>query len=251
MSRCAINDDMILKEIPQPQLNALEVRCLPEKSAVVERAVRHLETSLREALAQGKKILFLVSGGSNIDLLKAIDQVLLANPNITIFPLDERHDAGALNNSLIIQAAGIPIHPMVPMEGETVTEFGKRYHAFLANWMAENSEGTTIALIGIGPDGHTAGISPGIQAWFDATFMALEENTWAAGYEGNLQPPQRVTVTPQFLAEKLDEGVVVATGAAKTEALQKTTTAGEMGETPARVLNKTIGKMTLYTDVEL
>ena len=234
-----------------PQPNVLEVLYFPEKSAVVERAVQHLETSLREALAQGKKILFLVSGGSNIDLLKAMDQALLANPNITIFPLDERHDAGALNNSLIIQAAGIPIHPMVPAENETVTEFGKRYHAFLANWMAENSDGKSIALIGIGPDGHTAGISPGVQVWFDQTFMALEKNTWAVGYEGNLQPPQRVTVTPQFLAEKLDEGVVVATGAGKTEALQKTTTVGEQGETPARVLNATKGKMTLYTDVQL
>lgn len=229
----------------------MEIHYHPEKQTVLTSAKDHLEKSLREALAQDKKILFLVSGGSNVDLLKAMDSELLANPNMTLFPLDERYDAGDQNNSLIMQAAGIPIHPMVPEQSETVTDFGNRYDAFLDAWMKANPAGVVIAVIGIGPDGHTAGISPGEQVWFDETFNQRNADTWAVGYEGKLVPPQRVTVAPQFIAEKITEGIIVATGAGKTEALQKMTKDGDLGETPARILNKAKGKMTLYTDVQL
>ncbi len=222
-----------------------------EKQKVVELAKSHLEKSLREALAQSKKILFLVSGGSNIELLESMDQELLKNSNITIFPLDERHDRGGQNNSLMIGAAGIPIQVMMPQGGESVEAFGNHYHFFLENWIEKNQVGKIIALIGVGPDGHTAGISPGEQEWFERTFSQLNSDTWAVGYTGNLQPPQRVTVTPTFLIEKIAEGVIVATGAGKANALQKMLTDGDWGETPARILNSTKDKMTLYTDVKI
>lgn len=221
-----------------------------EKAAVFEKAKEHLEKSLNKALMQKEKVLFLVSGGSNVELLTMMDQELLANSNITTLPLDERYDRGEFNNSLLIQKEGIPIHTMIPKEGESVEEFGQRYHQFLANWMKENPDGEIVAVIGIGEDGHTAGISPGDEVWVE-TFSRLEDGTLAVGYEGKLSPPQRVTVTPEFLKKKINVGVIVANGEKKKPALVKMMSEGSKAETPARILADTQGNMTLFTDVEL
>lgn len=219
---------------------------------VLETARTYLEKVVREHIENTQKVLFLVSGGSNIELLKLLDPSLLAHPSVTVFPLDERYDTGQLNNSLLIRKAGIPIHRMIPESGESLFAFGQRYHRFLETWLVENEHGKVVALIGIGPDGHTAGISPGEENWFTQTFVQLPPHTWAIGYEGQLQPPQRVTVTPEFLQTKIDEGIIVATGEAKTEALEKLLSGNEQPwQLPATILSKAAGTMSLFTDVKV
>lgn len=230
----------------------METVYIKEKNAVIQAAKEKIEAMLKEAIAAGKDVLFLVSGGSNIELLKQVDPQLLKNSKITVFPLDERYDRGDQNNSLLMKKEGIPIVTMVPVEIESLEAFGQRYHQFLADWIEKHPHGVIYAIIGIGPDGHTAGISPGDQEWFDETFVNISPGKHAVGYKGNLNPPERVTVTPEFLRERVDEGVVVATGDGKREALIRMLSGAQnLGETPARVLAQANGKMTLYTDVQL
>jgi 6-phosphogluconolactonase/glucosamine-6-phosphate isomerase/deaminase len=218
------------------------------KEEVFQTAVTHIESSLRQAVENGKHVLFLPSGGSNIELLTQLDKSLLHHSAVTIFPFDERFDSGDQNNSLQIQRLSIPIRTMVPRDAEGLREFGERYHQFLDEWMKQHPDGVVIAIIGIGPDGHVAGISPGDETWFDRTFMDLPADTWAVGYEGYLMPPKRVTVTPQFIQKKIDEGIIVATGSGKAEALRQMRTVGKFAKIPARLLNNSRGTMTLYTD---
>jgi 6-phosphogluconolactonase/glucosamine-6-phosphate isomerase/deaminase len=177
-------------------------------------AVQRLTRALAAAHQDAEPVLLLLSGGSNLAIAAAVDTQLYKN--VTILPLDERYSTDpSTNNSLQMQALGLPVQLVVPEPSETVAALGIRFEQLLKDWRQQHPQGKIIITLGMGTDGHIAGISPlpDNPNRFDQLFVTTHQ--WAVGYEGLLLPPERVTVTMPFLLTQVDQGIGYITGAEK------------------------------------
>lgn len=229
-----------------------------------DEAARKAGERLSQSLAgrEEKPTLLLLSGGSSFRLLEAVDADA-PEPHLTIAMLDDRASADPGVNTFAQFAAtdfyaaaharGAAFFDTRLVPGEGVRELAERYNNALLSWIADNSHGTVIAIIGFGPDGHTAGIMPFPED--PQKFAALFENSsrWAVGYDAGAKSryPLRVTVNLPFLREKVDEAIAYATGDGKRAALARVLAEdGALAETPARILRE-MKKVVLYTDIPL
>lgn len=133
-----------------------------------------------------------------------------------------------------------------PYGGE-VEEAGKRFDAFLKDWMVKCPEGKIVVTAGMGPDGHTVGIVPFSDAVsFEKLF--LSPKTLAVGYKTDYGPfPARVTATFELL-KKCSDVIFYAVGMDKKEAVQTLLNSEKpLCEFPALFL-KTLPQAILYTD---
>lgn len=212
-------------------------------------ATAKLIDSLQIALNHNKKILLLLSGGSNLKILDQISKELINNPNITSYVLDERFSKDpSLNNSLQIKEKGVNIKLTVPSDQESLLDFASRFNDELKIWLEQNPEGEIICTLGMGPDGHIAGISPmpDDQDRFEQTFS---QNQLVIGYTGNLSPAERVTTSPNFLS-KINLFVALILGEAKrpvfNDLINKKT---KENLHPAQLLHKFPGETVVFTDL--
>lgn len=130
-----------------------------------QEGVAALEHALQQQLAAGKRILWLVSGGSNIPLCV---QIMSALPEditnrLTIMPVDERYglEGHSYSNVKQLQDAGfIPKRAMfIPiLEGKSPITTASDYANVLNGALAANE--IILCQLGIGTDGHIAGILP-------------------------------------------------------------------------------------------
>ncbi len=166
-------------------------------------------------LNQTKPALLLLSGGSALDIVDMVDSELMSRENITIYPLDERfsNDPTA-NNSLLLRERGAPTYALVPDTGETVEHMGERFDKTLKDWRQKHPQGVIICTFGVGPDGHTSGISPMDDSERFAQLFS-KSNAHAVGYRGSLTPPERVTTTATFLQTQVDVAIGLVCGKAK------------------------------------
>src|SRR3989338_5423854 len=100
-----------------------------------------------------------------------------------------------------------------------------------------------IAVLGIGEDGHTAGLLPGYsQKWYVPRFVA--------GYENNGKFNKRISLTPQGLMQ-LDYALIVVLGDKKKIVIQEVLNRNNYDKVnlyPAVVLQK-IPNLDLFTDI--
>lgn len=177
-------------------------------------------------------ILFLVSGGSALEVLKYI-LLPKRNESMTLAVLDERFSLEhSINN--FSQLRDLPFFDFFMMSGGSVIDtrmqkndtleiFSDRFEVALRRWRQDNPKGQVWITQGIGVDGHTAGILPFPE---DPTlFKSLFEDSkhWVVGYDAGTktQYPLRVTVTLPFLREHIDFSLVFASGSEKKTVLQK------------------------------
>lgn len=174
---------------------------------------------------QRKKILFLVSGGSAIAVLDFIE---VNGSNIAVSLLDERSDG---SNFLALSQ----------------TKFYKKISFFEMNkWPKAD---LVVALMGIGLDGHTAGIIPYSED--PKKFKDLFEGDEAlvnynAGHK-NFHP-LRTTVSISFLKNRVDQAFVYVKGEEKKEILKKVLESKNTAEYPAAVINF-MKKVSIYSDL--
>jgi 6-phosphogluconolactonase/glucosamine-6-phosphate isomerase/deaminase len=186
-------------------------------------------TRLSEILRrhQERPVLLMLAGGSALSLLTHIDEAVLG-PHITITTLDERFSTDpVVNNFLQITvtdfykkavAKGAHTISTSVVPEETLTEAGARFDAALHNWREQHPEGSVVATIGVGSDGHVAGIFPGD---FEANFSSGE---WALAYTVPAdvhQYPKRITVTYTFIRSQIEEAIVFITGQQKLSVFEK------------------------------
>lgn len=228
-----------------------------ENIEILLNSARNLLTSLLKKM-KGRAILFLCSGGSALELLRDIPSECF-NSDITIGVLDERYSRDeAVNNFAQLQNfpfytiavdAGARIIDTRPQDKETIEHLAQRFEKELRLWHTNNTDGIVIATMGIGPDGHTAGIMPFPEdperfcEYFESPDM------WVCGYDAGEknQYPLRVTPTMTFL-KKIDHSIVFCVGENKREALARVLAdEGTYAETPARVI-RDIKNVTLFTD---
>lgn len=224
-----------------------------------QEAISLLCKAVEDSLRNERSTLLLLSGGANIEIAReAVQEVRGRNQEkfdelITLMVLDERYSSDpALNNSLLLREQGLNVVQTVPSEGESVEKFGERFHSLLRGWLDTHPSSRVIATLGMGADGHIAGISPlgsDPQA-FEQLF--LQNNALAIGYTGNLQPSERVTVTPSFLQNSIDTIIGYIPGEAKREALQAfIERSSQPHQHPIQLLHQTKGTVILTTDIDI
>jgi 6-phosphogluconolactonase len=192
-------------------------------------------------LRQGKKVVWLIPGGSAIGVAAAACRQLQGAPleNLTVTLTDERY--GEVNhpdsNWRQLYAAGFVLHgaTLVPvLHGSDITATAKQFGTTLKEMF--DAADYRIGLFGIGADGHTAGILPHTRA--------VSETELAHGYDAGTF--QRVTMTGPAIA-RLNEAVVYATGEAKWPVLDQLETNLLPDDQPAQFL-KQVPIVTIFND---
>jgi len=201
-----------------------------------------------------KQILLLLSGGSALSILEHVDKDVLGS-RVTITTLDERFSSdSAINNFAQIEATdfyanasrcGVQAISTRVDATDTLEECGKRFEKSLREWRIKNTDGVMLATMGVGEDGHTAGIFPGTR---NADFSS---DAWVISY---VLPKavnvyhERITVTYTFLRTQITEAVVYAVGEKKRQVIaQVVNQPCELEKLPICIVNE-LTSVTLITD---
>ncbi len=206
-----------------------------------------LASKIGECLSQNQKVLWLVSGGSNIQIFIGALEILKSgfkkeiNSNLVITLTDERY--GPINHpdsnwTQLIQA-GLDISCLkesVPVlfggSFEATTRLFSRNYLRLSKWAD-----VIIGQFGIGVDGHIAGVLPGT--------IGVDNIEIACSYSST--PFQRITLTLNSL-KKISIALTFALGKSKQQVIRNLRDKNiSLQETPAQIL-KLILKSYLYTD---
>lgn len=185
----------------------------PEKAAYA--AADYVNTVLSEH--QNSPVLLLLSGGSSLKVpslidLRLCDHVTVALIDERISPnVDDRNVTG-LEKIEFVSPAGLHFLPIEQKKTPEVS--AARYENVLKHWVRAHPGAFVFAILGMGPDGHIAGMMPGFEKFFNG-------KTWVVGYDaGHANKfPNRVTVTNTFLNNIVDDAVLYATGREKMKAL--------------------------------
>lgn len=212
-------------------------------------------------LAENKKlpILLMLSAGSALSVLDYVGQAVLG-ANLTVSMLDERFSQDPkINNFLQLQKtdfyasaleAEASFFGTLRRNGEVMEDLRQRWDKNLKAWRAENPGGLIAATLGLGQDGHTAGIFPFPEdpIKFDRLF---NNEAWTAAYNaaGINKYPERVTATLTFL-KTIDFGFALVCGKEKQEKFaQLISSHAKEAELPARVWYE-MKDLKIFTDLQ-
>lgn len=225
------------------------IQCSNPKEAGL-RAREALQTMLHEKKQSAIPVLLLLSGGSAFSLLDAIPEDA-CGAHMTIGMLDERFSVDEdINNFAQFAKTGFYANSKTSgaafidtrgKGGETQDELATRFLYSFQNWVTAHRDGVVVATMGIGADGHTAGIMPFPEDSDLFGRLFEDEKRWVTAYDaGNKNPyPLRVTVTLPFLREQVADAIVFAVGDEKRSALKRMLAdEGTLAETPARIIRE-------------
>lgn len=198
---------------------------------------------ISSALQDGKRVLWLLSGGSGghicIDAAEMLRDEDLTNLVVTMG--DERY--GQLGHddenfqTLLDRGLELPGATLYrPLTQGTRHESAQLFSFWLKQTLEEVDH--VIAITGIGSDGHTFGIKPRSSAVTSTDLVA--DFTW--------DDFERITITPTFARTYIDEMVVQAYGHNKHAAIQKILeNNGNQEDFPALIYNE-MDNVTLFSD---
>jgi len=247
-----------------------------------EEAAAAAGEALNDLLVQSKTqpILLLLSGGSALEILDYVSPSSLGD-NLAITVLDERFtplEASAksatvadgnlaltglsqvpeISNFLQLQKtqfctdaleAAASFFGTLPRNGESMENLAARWESALKKWRSDFPKGKIIATLGMGADGHTAGIFPFPEDV--PKFRGLfERNAWVAPYNtGNKsQYNERITVTVTFL-KLIDEAIIFACGEEKKEKFDMVLSkSSALAELPALAWHE-LKRARIFTDI--
>lgn len=183
-------------------------------------AVQAVATSICDGLFTGERVLWLVSGGSNIAAEADIMNMVRAHAGehlggLAIMPMDERYGkpGHADSNTTQLKAAGFDPGSAtwidVLMHDLPFDQTLSFYNGVAAT--ALSNAKTVIGQFGLGSDGHTAGILPGSPA------TEIDEAT-VVGYEWS--DYTRMTLSGSALSQ-INTAFVLAYGPNKKVALKR------------------------------
>lgn len=226
-----------------------------------DEAAIHAGFALNKLLEDNKdqSVLLLLSGGSAFSLLDSLNPENFSEQT-TISVLDERFSSDPkISNFAQLQKtdfykevlhANTSFFGTQPKPGETKEQVTARMEKNLRDWKKNNKDGKIFATLGMGTDGHTAGIMPFPES--PDEFKKLFENeAWAVAYNaGNKnQFSDRITTTVTFL-KQIDASVAYIVGKNKKEAfgrlLQKS---DSLPALPALVFYE-IKNLQIFTDLQ-
>jgi 6-phosphogluconolactonase/glucosamine-6-phosphate isomerase/deaminase len=189
---------------------------------------------------QNSPVLLMLSGGSSLKVpslidLRLCDDVTVAQVDERITPKVEDRNSTGLANIEFVKPAGLKFVPVE--QGLTLQESAARYERELRSWVKVHPGAFIFAVLGMGSDGHIAGMMPGFEKLFNG-------KKWVVGYDaGNTNTfRSRVTVTNTFLRDIVDDAVLFVTGEEKRNALNT------IRMHPAGVIYE-MDKAVLFTDI--
>jgi 6-phosphogluconolactonase/glucosamine-6-phosphate isomerase/deaminase len=205
-------------------------------------AVAHtIADAIITRLAEGKKVLWLVPGGSAIAVacLAARDIAAVPHGNLAVTLTDERY--GPLGHSdsnwQQLEGAGFSLPEarlLSVLTGADRAQTVKAWEVLLRHEL--KAADFALGFFGMGADGHTAGILPGSPA--------VSSTAYAATYDG--PDFARITMTPPAIA-RLDMAFVYAAGQNKWPALRRLNERHSIAEQPAQIL-KQVPELIIFTD---
>jgi 6-phosphogluconolactonase/glucosamine-6-phosphate isomerase/deaminase len=214
------------------------------------------------ALHIDRPILLLLAGGSSVKVLDYIKPEYL-HDQITVTVTDERFTDDIGDNNFdtlqttsfyneLIQVDAFCINTSV-WEGDTVEGHAARFEKNIKEWMKDFPKGIIIGLYGMGADGHTAGIIPGVYQGEEFNKKFNTEDTYIAITDDKRLTadfPLRVTTTLSFM-KKVQYPIFYITGQNKVDALKKALDEKvSYEEVPARVILD-MQKPMIFTDIQL
>jgi 6-phosphogluconolactonase/glucosamine-6-phosphate isomerase/deaminase len=134
--------------------------------------------------------------------------------------------------------------------GESPLQLQQRWEHNLRAWQIENPNGKIFATLGMGQDGHTAGIFPFAEnaKKFKQLFQ-VDNWTVAFDAQGKSRYLKRITTTLHFFA-LIDHAIAFVCGAEKQAKLEQVLAKqGKINELPALGWHK-IKKVDVYTDIK-
>lgn len=209
-----------------------------------EDGVADLTERLVRELAEGKHVLWLTSGGSNIPAsVQVMDNIPAEmKQNLSVMPADERYGQPGHDDSNWTQLMKAGFKPdkttLLPVLQDDLS-FEQTIENY--NKLAEQAfdgHQLVIAQLGIGDDGHIAGILPGSPA-------AAETSALAVGYQS--PPLSRLTLSFAAL-RRLDAAYTFAFGSTKHQALSTLQSQSlDLSDQPVQIL-KELGEAYVYSD---
>lgn len=203
--------------------------------------VNYLYNNISQLLRNGK-VLWLIPGGSAAKIAVNIADRLRESSNLnnlTVSLTDERF--GPINHSdsnwklLMDLGFKLPNARMLPvLDGGSLEQTAEHYSLFLNQALANCDY--SLALAGIGADGHIFGILP--------HSPAINFNKDICAYQGD--DFSRITLTEQFI-KRLDEVVIYTVGTQKQLTLDKIDTDISVDKQPAQLL-KNVKKAIIFND---
>ncbi len=198
-------------------------------------------------------ILCLLSGGSALDVVEYL------TPNKsqcrTIFIMgDERVSRESTINNYLQLTSRYSKHPLVehlvttvPELNESSEDFAIRIENIISKIISEGINLKIISLLGIGNDGHTAGIFPMDLESFHSTYR--DDRTYVSVHVEGLKIDSRASITPTWLLEHTDEIFLYAAGESKYTILESLINESkELHERPSELI-KQHKNAHLFTDL--
>lgn len=174
-----------------------------------------------------RPVLLMLSGGSALTILENVELNFLKE-NITVTMLDERcSDNSKINNFLQLKKTkffdqgviqGLKSISTEVFINDVCVDVEKRWETDLRNWKEKNINGVIISVVGIGGDGHVAGIIAGDYG------VDFGGDKWVVSYtlpETVNEFTKRITTTYSFLRRCVDETIVYAVGKQKQIFIKK------------------------------
>ncbi len=210
-----------------------------------EEGIADLTHCLVDRLRQGQKVLWLLSGGSNIaasvEVMNSVTPSL--SQGLSVMLIDERYGPEGHADSNWTQLIGEGFQPKqattlpVLKDHDSFQQTLARYGKITKQAFA--SHDLIVGQLGIGADGHIAGILPESPA-------AAEKTELVAGYED--KKFTRLTLTFPAL-RRLDKAYVFAFGLTKRQAMETLRDKKlPLVEQPAQIL-KQLSAACVYNDV--
>ena len=160
--------------------------------------------------------------------------------------IDERYgEVGHPNSNASMMEGFNPFYPI--LNGESLENTALQYEQTVRDLFDKFSK--SIGILGIGSDGHTAGIPAGIKN-YELRIKNEDLVTFFEDFPG--ENPKRVTMTFNAL-EKLDQIIILVFGEDKKKALELMFKEGPIEEIPARfyLRPEIAAKTTLVTDQQV
>lgn len=221
---------------------------------------KHAADHLNRLLEGTDPILFLSAGGSALTVLNhGIEIPPTVDVSTTV--IDERFvsDQGNRNFYQLQQTNFVADHKgnesfrlidPWPSTSQSLTATTSHWRQQIASWLQANPDGKVIALMGVGADGHIAGIFPHRE---DKFINLYKGNPIVVGWRNSdidNEFTSRITTTPVFISEQIDTALLFAVGDRKRTVLTNLMqTDKPTHQQPAQILKTT--PMILTTDLPL
>ena len=227
----------------------MKVNHLKTKNDALKKAEEKLFSVLSKYTNENIPVLLLLSGGSAIEIIKEFDWTEIKN--VTITTLDERYANDESNNFLSLEKylpRNIETLPTVPKENEDLETFANRLNKNLKDWLAKYINGKIVATLGIGADGHTAGILPIDDKNIEKKMN--DQNVFVIGYKTDKSEHKMRATTNFTFLKKINNAIVFLSGEKnKKTAWEKIIAkSGNKNDTPSRIICEMTGEVSVFMD---